>query len=252
MVYGAPIAVVQILVIWVVLFMIFPTEVKEIPPIERPPSELSNKQKLTLGVFVFAVLAWLTGKLPDPVANVIGWSGHGYSSSMVAATVLIVLYFTDLIEEQDIKNGKWSTLLLIGGGLSLGAALEVTGLVNVISDWLMGLTSGGSPLLAIIIVVVSGLGISIIASNTASAGIFLPIAIGLGQKIGFSPVILAVAVGISTSLDFMLPVGTPPNAIAYSTGKVSMPEMIKAGILLDITGAVLTIIMAYLLWPYLI
>ncbi|MCW4012768.1 MAG: DASS family sodium-coupled anion symporter [Candidatus Bathyarchaeota archaeon] len=252
MVYGAPIAVLQILVIWVVLFMIFPTDVKEIPPIERPPSELSNKQKLTLGVFTFAVLAWLTGKLPDPIANVIGWSGHGYSSSMVAATVLILLYFTDLIEEQDIKNGKWSTLLLIGGGLSLGAALEVTGLVNVISDWLMGLTSGGSPLLAIIIVVVSGLGISIIASNTASAGIFLPIAIGLGQKIGFSPVILAVAVGISTSLDFMLPVGTPPNAIAYSTGKVSMPEMIKAGILLDISGAILTIIMAYLLWPYLI
>jgi len=252
MVYGAPIAVVQIMVIWVVLFMIFPTDVKEIPVIERPPSELSNKQKLTLGVFLFAVLAWLTGKLPDPIANVIGWSGHGYSSSMVAATVLIVLYFTDLIEEQDIKNGKWSTLLLIGGGLSLGAALEVTGLVNVISDWLMGLTSGGSPLLAIIIVVVSGLGISIIASNTASAGIFLPIAIGLGQKIGFSPVILAVAVGISTSLDFMLPVGTPPNAIAYSTGKVSMPEMIKAGILLDITGALLTIIMAYLLWPHLI
>ncbi|HHL41113.1 MAG TPA: SLC13 family permease, partial [Candidatus Bathyarchaeota archaeon] len=119
-------------------------------------------------------------------------------------------------------------------------------------DMLMNLTSGGSGLIAIIIVVVAGLGISIIASNTASAGIFLPIAIGLGQKIGFSPVILAVAVGISTSLDFMLPVGTPPNAIAYSTGKVSMPEMIKAGILLDITGAVLTIIMAYLLWPYLI
>jgi sodium-dependent dicarboxylate transporter 2/3/5 len=252
MVYGAPIAVIQILVIWVVLFMIFPTDVKEIPPIERPSSELSNKQKHTLTVFLFAVLAWLTGKLPDPISNLIGWSGHGYSSSMVAATVLIILYFTDLIEEQDIKNGKWSTLLLIGGGLSLGAALEVTGLVNVISDWLMGLTSGGSPLLAIIIVVLSGLGISIIASNTASAGIFLPIAIGLGQKIGFSPVILAVAVGISTSLDFMLPVGTPPNAIAYSTGKVSMPEMIKAGILLDITGAILTIIMAYLFWPFLI
>ncbi len=252
MLYGAPIAVIQILIIWVVLFAIFPTDVKEIPPIERPPSELSGKQKQTLWVFLFAVLAWLTGKLPDPVSNVIGWSGHGYSSAMVAAAVLVILYFTDLIEEQDIKNGKWSTLLLIGGGLSLGAALEVTGLVNVISDWLMGLTSGGSPLIAIIIVVVSGLGISIIASNTASAGIFLPIAIGLGQKISFSPVILAVAVGISTSLDFMLPVGTPPNAIAYSTGKVSMPEMIKAGVLLDLSGAILTIIFAYLLWPYII
>jgi solute carrier family 13 (sodium-dependent dicarboxylate transporter), member 2/3/5 len=252
MVYGLPIALIQILVIWGVLFMIFPTDVKEIPMIERPVSELSQKQKHTLGVFIFAVLAWLTGRLPDPVTNLIGWSGHGYSSSIVAATVLIILYFTDLIEEQDIRDGKWSTLLLIGGGLSLGSALEVTGLVGVISDILMGLTSGGSPLIAIIIVVISGLGISIIASNTASAGIFLPIAIGLGQKIGFSPVILAVAVGISTSLDFMLPVGTPPNAIAYSTGKVSMPEMIKAGILLDITGAILTIIMAYLLWPHLI
>ena len=252
MVYGLPIALIQILVIWVVLFMIFPTDVKEIPVIERPSEKLSAKQRNTLIVFVFAVLAWLTGKLPDPVANLIGWSGHGYSSSMVAAIILIVLYFTDLIEDQDIRNGKWSTLLLIGGGLSLGAALEVTGLVNVISDWLMNLTSGGSPLIAIIIVVVSGLGISIIASNTASAGIFLPIAIGLGQRIGFSPVILAVAVGISTSLDFMLPVGTPPNAIAYSTGKVTMPEMIKAGILLDISGAILTILMAYLLWPHLI
>ncbi len=252
MVYGLPIALVQILVIWVVLFMIFPTDVKEIPHIERPTGKLSSKQRNTLAVFVFAVLAWLTSTLPDPVANLIGWSGHGYSSSMVAAIILIVLYFTDLIEDQDIRNGKWSTLLLIGGGLSLGAALEVTGLVNVISDWLMTLTAGGSPLIAIVIVVVSGLGISIIASNTASAGIFLPIAIGLGQRIGYSPVILAVAVGISTSLDFMLPVGTPPNAIAYSTGKVTMPEMIKAGILLDISGAILTIIMAYLLWPHLI
>ncbi len=252
MVYGMPIAIVQILVIWVVLFAIFPTDVKNIPKIERPSSKLSGKQKQTLAVFVFAVLAWLTGSLPEPVVNLIGWSGHGYSSSMVAAVILIVLYFTDLIEDQDIKNGKWSTLLLIGGGLSLGAAIEVTGLVNVISDYLMTLTSGGSPLIAIVIVVVSGLGISIIASNTASAGIFLPIAIGLGQKIGFSPVILAVSVGISTSLDFMLPVGTPPNAIAYSTGKVTMPEMIKAGILMDLAGALITIILAYLLWPSLI
>lgn len=252
MAYGLPIAVIQILVIWVVLFMIFPTDVTEIPPIERPNSDLSKNQKLTLGIFLFAVIGWFTGKLPDPIANIIGWSGHGYSSSMVACAVLVLLCFTDVLEESDIKNGKWASLLLIGGGLSLGKALEVTGLVNVISDVLMNLTSGGSGLIAIIIVVLAGLGISIIASNTASAGIFLPIAIGLGQKIGFSPVILAVAVGISTSLDFMLPVGTPPNAIAYSTGKVSMAEMIKAGILLDVAGAIITIILAYFFWPYLI
>lgn len=250
--YGFPIAIFQILIIWVVLFALFPTSVKEIPPIERERMELTSRQKYTLTVFGFAVLAWLTGNLPDPVSSLIGWSGHGYSSGVVAALVIVLLFFIDLLDENDIRNGKWGTLLLIGGGLSLGSALEVSGLVNVISDILVDFTGGGSPLLIISMVTFAGLGISIVASNTASAGIFLPIAINLGQRTGFSPVILAVAVGISTSLDFMLPVGTPPNAIAYSTGKISMPEMIKAGVLLDITGALLTILMAYFLWPYLI
>jgi len=158
----------------------------------------------------------------------------------------------DLLDENDIRNGRWGTLLLIGGGLSLGSALEVSGLVNIISNFLVSFTGGGSPLLTISLVTFAGLGISIIASNTASAGIFLPIVISLGQRTGFSPVILAVVIGIATSLDFMLPVGTPPNAIAYSTGKISMQEMIRAGVLLDLTGALLTILMAYFLWPYLV
>ncbi|MCW4048103.1 MAG: DASS family sodium-coupled anion symporter [Candidatus Bathyarchaeota archaeon] len=250
--FGFPIAIIQILVIWVVLFMSFPTSVKELPPIERVSTQLTRNQRNTLIVFVFAVLAWLTSSLPGPIANLIGWSGHGYSSSMVAGAIVMLLYFTDLLDEQDIKNGKWSTLLLIGGGLSLGKALEVSGLVGVIGNSLLGLTGGGSPFQTIALVVFTGLGFSIIASNTASAGIFLPIAIGLGQQTSVSPVILAVAVGISTSLDFMLPVGTPPNAIAYSTGKVSMGEMIKAGILLDLVGASLTILLAWLVWPLLI
>ena len=67
-----------------------------------------------------------------------------------------------------------------------------------------------------------------------------------------NPVILAVVVGIATSLDFMLPVGTPPNAIAYSTGKVKMGEMIKAGVILDVVGVIITIALAYFLWPLLI
>jgi sodium-dependent dicarboxylate transporter 2/3/5 len=250
--YGFPISILQIVFIWVILFALFPTTVKEIPPFKRELTELSQKQKHTLIVFGFAVLAWLTGKLPDPVTSLIGWRGHGYSSSVVAALIMVLLYFLDILDENDIKNARWSTLLLIGGGLSLGSALEVSGLVNVISNLLVNLTGGGSPLLLISIVTFTGLGISIVASNTASAGILLPIAICLGQRTGFSPVILAVAVGISTSLDFMLPVGTPPNAIAYSTGKISIQEMIKAGVLLDIIGALLTITMAYLLWQYLI
>jgi sodium-dependent dicarboxylate transporter 2/3/5 len=252
MFYGLPITVIQILIIWVVLFALFPTSVQEIPKIERASAVLTRNQRNTLIVFAFAVLAWLTEKLPEPIENLIGWGGHGYSSAVVAGVIVVALYMTDLLDEGDIKEGKWSTLLLIGGGLSLGASLEVSGLVDVISNALIQFTGGGNPLLTIAIVTFAGLGLSVVASNTASAGIFLPIAIGLGQQTGVSPVILAVAVGIGTSLDFMLPVGTPPNAIAYSTGKVSMREMIKAGFLLDLAGGLLTVIMAYLVWPLLV
>jgi len=166
----------------------------------------------------------------------------------VAGIIAVLLLVSGLIRDRDIANANWSTLLLIGAGMSLGSVLEVTGLMIRISEGLLVLTGRSSALVTIAIVTFFGLGISIIASNTASAGIFLPIAIGLGGTTNVSPVVLAVIVGISTSLDFMLPVGTPPNAIAYSTGRVSMGEMIKAGVLLDLTGALITIMLALFLW----
>jgi len=252
MMLGLPIALIQVGLIWLVLFSIFPVEVEEITFNDTPPRELSSKQRQTLAIFVVSVLAWLTGKLPEPMAQALGWGGHGLSSSMVSAIIVVVLYFTGLIEDQDLSRGHWPTLLLIGGGLSLGKALEVTGLVGLISDLLEGLLQGGGGLAALVLVVFASLGLSVIASNTASAGIFLPIAIGLAQEIGLNPVILGAAVGVATSLDFMLPVGTPPNAIAYSTGKVSVGEMVKAGFLLDLLGALVTILMAYTLWPFLV
>jgi sodium-dependent dicarboxylate transporter 2/3/5 len=252
MFYGLPVTMLMVFAIWLVLFAVFPTKVTSIPSpgLERRP--LNRKQKLTLATFLCSIFLWLTGSLPEPIALTVGWPGHGMSSSVVAAVIAVLLFFLGLINEGDLSRANWGTLLLIGGGLSLGSALEVSGLMVVIGDGLLALTGGGSGLLTVALVAVFGLGISIIASNTASAGIFLPIAIGLGASTGVSPVILAVAVGITTSLDFMLPVGTPPNAIAYSTGKVKMSEMIKAGFLLDLVGALVTIGLASLLWPYII
>jgi len=252
MFYGAPLTFIIIVVVWLVLFAIFPTGVRSVPSLDVRGEPLNWRQKITLVAFLLSILLWLTGVLPEPIARVVGWPGHGLSSGVVAAIIAVVLFFTGLIDERDLPRVNWGTLLLIGGGLSLGAALEVSGLMDVIGGGLLVLTGERSGLLTIALVTVFSLGISIIASNTASAGIFLPIAIGLGMSTGFSPVILAVAVGIATSLDFMLPVGTPPNAIAYSTGKVKMSDMIKAGAVLDVIGALLTITLAYVLWPFLI
>jgi sodium-dependent dicarboxylate transporter 2/3/5 len=252
MFYGLPITVLMVLAIWLVLFTLFPTGVRSVPIPELVRRKLSRKQKMTLVIFASSILLWLTERLPEPVAVAIGWPGHGMSSSVVAAIVAVFLLFTGLIDERDISRVNWGVLLLIGGGLSLGSAIEVSGLMVVIGDGLLALTGGGSGLATIILVSSFGLGISMIASNTASAGIFLPIAIGIGVSTGVSPVILAVVVGIATSLDFMLPVGTPPNAIAYSTGKVTMGDLIRAGALLDLVGALITIGLASLLWPLLV
>jgi sodium-dependent dicarboxylate transporter 2/3/5 len=252
MFYGLPISIIMILVIWAVLFVIFPTDVKSIPSLDVKVESLNSKQKLTVVIFVFSLLFWLTGKLTEPLAVALRWPGHGMSSSVVASIIAVFLLVSGLVDERDISRANWNTLLLIGGGLSLGAALETSGLVTRISEGLLFLTSGRSDVVIISLVAAFGLGISIIASNTASAGIFLPIAIGLGFSTGASPVILAVVVGIATSLDFMLPVGTPPNAIAYSTGKVKMGEMIKAGIILDLVGVIVTIALAHFIWPILV
>ena len=166
---------------------------------------------------------------------------------MVAGIISILLLTLGLINDRDISRANWGSLLLIGAGLSLGSAMEVSGLMTRIGESLFLVLGKSSVLITITLITAFSLGISIIASNTASASIFLPIAIGLGTS-HVSPIALAVIVGISTSLDFMLPVGTPPNAIAYSTGKVSMREMIKAGIMLDIVGALIVIMMAYFFW----
>jgi sodium-dependent dicarboxylate transporter 2/3/5 len=252
MFFGLPISLIMILAIWLVLFVIFPTDVKRMPSLDVKVESLNAKQKLTVVVFVFSLLLWLTGKLPEPIAATVGWPGHGLSSSVVAAIIAVFLLVSELVDERDIPRANWNTLLLIGGGLSLGAALETSGLVVRISDGLLSMTGGRSEVVIISLVAVVGLGISIIASNTASAGIFLPIVIGLSVSTDMNPVILAVVVGIATSLDFMLPVGTPPNAIAYSTGKVKMGEMIKAGVVLDVVGVIITIALAYFLWPLLV
>jgi len=250
--FGLPVTLLMILAIWITLFAIFPTEVRRIPDLELERRPLDRRQRLTLAVFIASILLWLTGRLPEPVAAAVGWLGHGLSSSVVAAVIAVLLFFSGLLDERDLPRANWNTLVLIGGGLSLGAALEVSGLTVRISEALLLFTRGMPEVATILVVAFAGLGISIIASNTASAGIFLPIAIGLGASTGISPVVLAVVVGITTSLDFMLPVGTPPNAIAYSTGKVGMGEMIRAGILLDIIGGLITVTLAYFLWPYLI
>jgi sodium-dependent dicarboxylate transporter 2/3/5 len=236
--YTLPLAFLLIFITWGILFARFRTDVKWIPA-TKPTTKrsLSGMQKGTLVIFLLAVILWLTE------------SFHGLSSAMVAAFIAILLFVVGLLDKRDVKRVDWNTLLLFGGGLSLGVALVVSGLTDVLAEGVLLL----APLIGYVGVVallaVATLLLSMVASNTVSASIFIPISISVAVSIGANPVVFAVLIAIASSIDFMLPTGTPPNAIAYSSERVSMKDMVTTGFALNIIALLITLAFAYFLWP---
>ncbi|MDO8055737.1 MAG: DASS family sodium-coupled anion symporter [Candidatus Hermodarchaeota archaeon] len=238
--YALPLAIIMIFIAWRLLFLRFRTDVKWIPHVEATTKRtLTGMQKGTLVIFLIAVVLWLT----EPF--------HPLSSSMVAVAVAVMLFVVGLLKSEDIKKVEWNTLLLFGGGLSLGVALQVSGLANVLTATVVALEPMVGYLGIVAILAIATLVFSMVASNTASASIFIPIAIGVATNIiGANPVVFAVLIAISSSIDFMLPIGTPPNAIAYSTGRVSMKDMVTTGVALNLLSLFVTLLLAYYIWPF--
>lgn len=132
----------------------------------------------------------------------------------------------------------WGTILLFGGGLSLGDAMISTGLAQWLgqglAEWLDARTELG---LTVVFAVVAVL-LTETTSNTAAASIVVPVAVAVAQAAGVSPIAPAVAASLGASLAFMLPVSTPPNAIVFGTGCVPLPKMVRHGLVLDAIGIV--------------
>jgi sodium-dependent dicarboxylate transporter 2/3/5 len=133
----------------------------------------------------------------------------------------------------------WSTLLLFGGGLSLGALMFETGLARVLGERLfaaMPLHGEAGVVLAATLMAVL---VSELTSNTASASLVVPVVLALAQAAGVDPVKPALAATVGCSFGFMLPVSTPPNALVYATGRVRIREMVRYGLALDLVGIAL-------------
>jgi sodium-dependent dicarboxylate transporter 2/3/5 len=139
-------------------------------------------------------------------------------------------------------------LLLFGGGLSLAAAVAKTGLAAWIGGDLAGLSAlPGWMVVAIATLVV--LALTELTSNTATAAAFLPVTTALAAGIGQNPLLFAVPTVLAASCAFMLPVATPPNAIVYGSRLVTIPQMARAGAVLNLAFLVLVVILTYTLLP---
>lgn len=142
----------------------------------------------------------------------------------------------------------WGVLILIGGGLALANGFTSTGL----GDWIAGqLSFLGDANYIIIILVLVTLAIlpTEMISNTATAALLLPISASLATSMGINPILFMAPVAIATSYGFIMPVGTPPNAIVYSSGYVSIAKMARAGIPLDFISIVMVTILTTILVP---
>ena len=226
-----PFVVLALLFTWLLLLLFNKPEIERIRFTYRPrPAD--RAQKLVLLIFAVTVLGWLSTRLT------------GISAYAIALIPVIGLFALRLLDDRDLAAISWPTLLLFGGGLSLGSAVNSVG----IDSWLAALVEGaiaGIPLfLALLGLVSCGILVTMVASNTASAAILIPLMLPLSSSLGIDVKSMAMLIAISVSLDFMMPVGTPPSAIAYSTGVVNVRQMIQNGFRVNI-GTGLILVMLY-------
>jgi sodium-dependent dicarboxylate transporter 2/3/5 len=182
---------------------------------------------------------WLAGAIPG-----ISEGGIGVACALVLLVWPMDRRWTRALTWDDAEKIPWGVLILFGGGLSLAGAIQDGGLAKWIGDSVSGLRAL-HPLLIIAVITTIITVLTEFTSNTATAAAFLPIAASLAVGVGMNPLVMAIAVGFAASNGFMMPVGTPPNAIVFGSGKLSIPEMARAGVLVDVVIIVLIIGVSY-------
>lgn len=252
MLIGIPMVIVALPLAFGVLRWVFPFELEEIPGGRdlidnklRALGPMSTPERMVAGVFSLVAVLWITRPLLDD--HVPGLSDAGIA--MFGALVLFVLP-VDQRRGIFVLNWKWAerlpwgVLLLFGGGLSLAAGVSRTGLATWIGETMT--TAEALPLILIVaIVTATVVFLTELTSNTATAAAFMPIMASVAIGIGQDPLLLAVPAALAASCAFMLPVATPPNAIIYGSGELTIPEMARTGVLLNLACIVLITVMCY-------
>ena len=267
MLVGMPIALILMVACWFMLTkVLFKPEIDEI----RGGQELIREEKAKLGpmssgekrvlaLFVLAALAWVA--VPLLSEYVFGLESAPIADAGIAIAVGILLFLLPaggdaqrgvrLLDWESAIQLPWGVLLLFGGGLALSKQFQDSGLSGWIGDQVAGL--GGIPV--VVLVAVAALGILFLTemtSNTATAATFLPVASGVAMGTGIDPLMLCAPVALAATCAFMLPVATPPNAIAYGSGYVTVGQMVKGGIWINLIAVVLIIAasMTLLVWVF--
>ena len=211
---------------------------------------LSKDEKKVLIIFSLAASAWMFRTLLD---NYVPFSGLTDAGIAIIAALSFFLIpsenkQTDLLTWEQANKLPWGLLVLFGGGLSLAASIGSSGLGGWIGQALTVLEKVPSIVL-ILAVATMIIFLTEITSNVATTSTFLPVVGAVAVALGITPIALTIPVVLAASCAFMLPVATPPNAIVFGSGKLTIPDMIRAGFALNIIGIFLVTLFAFFLAP---
>lgn len=218
MLFGVPLSLGMLVVACVIICLVTrPGGTTGLEPTSQPPP-LNWKGWATALAMGVAILGWLTRPL------------HGMDDCVPALLAACLLGILGLLDERDLRHIEWSILILIWGGLALGQGLVSTGVLEYVSQ-LSWFQHTGIALAAVVAFL--GILLSTFLSNTAAANLLVPLAIGLSAA---GDPRLAIVACFSVNFALALPISSPPNALAFATGKITSRQLIVAGGLISLIG----------------
>jgi sodium-dependent dicarboxylate transporter 2/3/5 len=255
MLIGLPLVAVFLPIAWLVLTRVaFPVRLAAVEGAGRVISgelaamgPISRGERVVLAVFVATAAAWILRPQLSALVPALD-----LTDTVIAMSGALVLFVIPVdwrrrvfaLDWEWARNLPWGVLVLFGGGLSLAAAIKATGL----AAWIGGATgtlAGAAVVVIVIVVTALIILLTELTSNTATTATFLPVVAAVAVSLGENPFLLVVPAALAASCAFMMPVATPPNAIVFGSGYLTIRQMIHAGLWLNVIGLVVIVGLGY-------
>ncbi|PAU35414.1 dihydroorotate dehydrogenase [Vibrio coralliilyticus] len=238
MMMGLPFVIIQLTIAWFLLQKLFPSSQKTMTLKLDGQFQRNWRAMVVYATFAATILLWMTTKV------------HGMNTYVVSIIPLAVFTLTGIMGKAELKQINWDVLWLVAGGIAIGIGLDKTGLATALAHAID--YEALSPVAVVITMSTVCWLMANFMSNTATANLLMPIAAAIGASMESLSSMgglqgLLVVVAFSASLGMILPVSTPPNSLAYSTGLIESKDMAKTGVIIGVIGLIIVYIAALLL-----
>jgi sodium-dependent dicarboxylate transporter 2/3/5 len=225
------------------------SELEQLGPISIP-------EKRVLTIFILTASLWISREFINRFGVV------KLDDNMIAVFGAILMFLTPsgksfhkterLLGWSDTTKMAWGILLLFGGGMAMAGGLEKVGLINSLGNWMSGFTDGNSVLVLIISITIISIMLSEVMSNVAQVIVLAPVVTAMTQSLNLDPLLLGIPMTLAASCASMLPMGTPPNAIVFSSGHIRLKEMLTTGFIMNLISIILIVLFTNYLMPFII